>query len=508
MKVKRKQQNKNIQNIKNLISFNNIKNPFKNSNESEKFFKNIIEEEMNLSNNYNSENLNRLLDLYFKGLNMYQNTPNIDMINAFTEKSQILLQSSKVKKILNQNKIKTSEINEIKTDSTLIDENEESECSNKNKIINPEKEMTEYKNLYNTEEEDDEDEENIYDNKLKYDFKRNNTIRLNEIQNRNKLNDLNNSIKKGIKEKNNQKQKINELNKEFNKIKEQQLRTSIFLEDEIKKQSNNFKKKLIKKKTMLYKSKNLKLNIDVIKEENIKEDKDNNSKIKNNENQDKKNNQENKEIKIYNIPKKSRNKTPNNPKIDYNMIFTKIKDKKNLKRNSFSFFTKNDKNNNKVNDEKNNNMIKNQNNDNNNNNIIKNLKTKINKYIEEYNDDIYKYYFSSTINKISDLANKNFSSNINIYEGYQTNIKDLLKKQMSCNNAEEEQILEDDINTLREEQDHEIDKNNDLYEKLFEEEISKFKLLGYPNSSLKELDILKNKIKCDLYNEIYNILNK
>ena len=506
MKVKINQQNKNIKNtkIKSLISFNNIKNPFKNSNESEQFFKNIIEEEMNLSNNYNSENLNRLLDLYFKGLNMYQNTPNIDMINAFTEKSQMLLQSSKVKKILIQNKIKTKEINEIKSDSTLIEENEESDYSNKNKIINKEKAKIEYNNLYNNEEEEDEDEENDY-GKIKYNFKRYKTIRLNEIQNRNKLNDLSNSIKKRIKEKNNQKQKINEINKEFNKIKEQQLKTSIFLEDEIKKQSNNFKKNLIRKKTMLYnKSKNVKLKFDVIKEENIQEDKDNNNQIKNIENKD------NKDNKIYKIAKINRNKTPKNSKINYKKFFNKTKVLKKLRQNSFSFFINNDNNVNTIKDEINNNInvINNDDVDIENNNINNKLKSKINKYIEEYNDDIYKYYFSSTINKISDLTKKNFSSNINIYEGYQENIKDLLKKQMSCNNAEEEGILEDDINTLREEQDHEIDKNNDLYEKLIEEEISKFKLFGYSNSTLKELDILKNKIKCDLYNEIYNILNK
>ena len=502
MKIKKKSQNKKNQNTKiiNLISFNNIQNPFKNSNESEQFFKNIIEEEMNLSNNYNSDNLNRLLDLYFKGLNIYQNTPNIDMINAFTEKSQLLLQSSKAKKILKQNKIKAKEVNEIKTDSTLIDENEESDHSNKNKIINKEKEKIEYKNLDSEEEDDDEDE-----NKLKYDFKRYKTIRLNEIQNRNKLNYLSNTIKKGIKEKKNQKQKINEINKEFNKIKEQQLKTSIFLEDEIKKQSNTFKEKLIRKKTMYHKSKNLKLNIDIIKEENIQEDKDNNNKIKNNENKENKENKEyfNKKEKII------RNKTPKNSKINYNLFFNKEKNINKLKRNSFSFLIKKDKNINKINKEVNNNINKNQiNNDDDDNNIINKLKLKINKYIEEYNDEIYKYYFSSTINKIADLTKKNFSSNLNIYEGYQINIKELLKKQMSCNNKDEENILEDDINALREEQDHEIEKNNDLYEKLIEEEISKFKLFGYSNSALKELDILKNKIKCELYNEIYNILNK
>ena len=88
---------------------------------------------MNLTNNYNSSNLNRLLDLYLKGINLYQNTPNTDKVNSFFEKSQLLLQSSKAKKVLNENKEKTPEINEIKTDSTLIEENEESDYNNKNK---------------------------------------------------------------------------------------------------------------------------------------------------------------------------------------------------------------------------------------------------------------------------------------------------------------------------------------------------------------------------------------
>ena len=113
------------ENINLEIKESDLKNENNIEEKKDEIEKDKIEEEMNLSNNYNSENLNKLLDLYFKGLNMYQNTPNIDMINAFTEKSQMLLQSSKVKKILNQNKIKTKEINEIKTDSTLIDENEE-----------------------------------------------------------------------------------------------------------------------------------------------------------------------------------------------------------------------------------------------------------------------------------------------------------------------------------------------------------------------------------------------
>ena len=509
MKIKRKQINKNNQSskIKDLISFNNIKNPFKDQKESEQFFKSIIEEEMNLSNNYNSENLNRLLDLYFKGINYYQNTPNTDKVNAFIEKSQVLLQSSKAKKILNQNKTKISEINENKTDSTLIDENEESDYSNKNKIINKKKENKQYERLDDDVNDEDSDENND-ENKYNFDFQKYKTIRHNEIQNRNRLNYLSNSIKKVNKEKDKQKLEIKRINTEFNNIKEDQLRTSIFLEDEIKKQSDNFKVKLLRKRTMVYKTKNPKLKIDTIQEENIQ-----------NEEED------SKKIKKININKKvmiGRNRTPNNKITKIVMNFIKPIDKKKiLRKNSFSLSIKNNKIFNQINScingnthnininnkDKEKDKIKDRDKEGK-SEIDNNYKEKINAYLEEYNNDIYKYYFLSSMNNILDLEIKNFSKNKNIYEGYQINIKDLLKQQMSCNDEQEEKNLEDEINSLKEEQDHEIDKNNDFYEKIIDDEISKFKRLAYSNTSLKELDILKNKIKCDLYNKIYNNLNK
>ena len=507
MKIKRKQINKNKNSrsskIKDLISFNNIKNPFKDQKESDQFFKSIIEEEMNLSNNYNSENLNRLLDLYFKGINYYQNTPNTDKINAFIEKSQVLLQSSKAKKILNQNKTKNLEINENKTDSTLIEENEESDYSNKNKIINKKKDIKQYERGTDADEDDDDSGD---ENKLNYDFKKYKTIRHNEIQNRNRLNYLSNSIKKVNKEKDKQRLEIKRINNEFNNIREEQLKMSIFLEDEIKKQSDNFKVKLFRKRTMVNKLKNPELKIDTIQEEKIQNEVEDIEKIKKN--------YINKKINI------GRNNTPNNNKsnkilTNTNKPLYKIKI---LRKNSFSLSIKNnnifkqinncingnthniDKNNkDKGKDKEKDKGIKNEN---------ENLKEKVYTYLEEFNNDIYKYYFLSSMNNILNLGIKNFSKNKNIYEGYQINIKDLLKQQMSCNDEQEEKNLEDEINSLKEEQDHEIDKNNDFYEKIIDDEVSNFKHLAYSNSSLKELDILKNKIKCDLYDKIYNTLNK
>jgi hypothetical protein len=131
------------------------------------------------------------------------------------------------------------------------------------------------------------------------------------------------------------------------------------------------------------------------------------------------------------------------------------------------------------------------------------LKEKINKYFDEYNENIYNFYFLDKIKKISELINKNFSLDMKINEEYQNNIKNLLKMQIDGN----DKISDDDINSLKEEQELEIQKNDDLYEKYIEEEISNFKIIGYSNSSPKELEILKNKIKCEIYNDIYKILD-
>ena len=90
-----------------------------------------------------------------------------------------------------------------------------------------------------------------------------------------------------------------------------------------------------------------------------------------------------------------------------------------------------------------------------------------------------------------------------IIEEYQNNINELLKMQMDGN----VKISDDDIDSLKEEQELESQKNNDLYEKYIEEEISNFKIYGYSHSSPNELGMLKGKIKNEIYNDIYNILD-
>ena len=400
--------------INHLIKIKTKISPFKSQKESEAFYKNIIEEEMLLSNDYTKTNIEKLLNLYIKGINLYQNTQETKQIYLFQEKINLLLNNSKAKTLLNKEKNNKIYNSEGKNDKLLISYKFEKD-ENKDNGIN---------------------------------LLRSKTYKDNMIAYRDKLNKLNKSINQGLKEKEYQKKKLSEINKEFSQIENKITKTSIFLRDEIKKQSSNFQEKLLKKKTIKQKvKKQNKLNSNyIIKEEN---EIDNEFNEINNKS-------------INNIDFKKENKQfPNNISNSKTEVFKLEKI-----------------------------------------NVKNSLREKINKCFNEYNESIYKFYFLNTIKNISELINKNFSLNMKINEEYQNNIKNLLKMQMDGN----DKISEEDINSLKEEQILEIQKNDDLYEKYVEEEISKFNIFGYSNCSPKELAILKNKIKCEIYTYINNIL--
>jgi len=387
--------------IKNLIKVKTIKYPFKSIKESEDFYQKIIEEEMILSNDYNFENIQKLLNLYIKGINYYQNTLGHKEIDYFQEKINSLLNNPKARNILNKEKTKI-EMNLDKSDSNFSFEEKSDVQLNK----------------YMTKK----------NNNMNFNLLRSKTYKDSVALNRSKLNFLNKRKKKRMQEKEYQKKKIVEINTEFSDIKNQLNKTTLFLEDEIQKQSDNYKEKLLKKKTLVQKENKRKQNIieqelNIIKEEKINEN----------------NNDEN----VQNI----------------------------IKNNS--------------------------------NNLKLKSKEKINKMFEEYNKTICGLYFLNTLKNISELVNKNISSNMKIIEEYQNNINELLKMQMDGN----VKISDDDINSLKEEQELESQKNNDLYEKYIEEEISNFKIYGYSHSSPNELGMLKGKIKNEIYNDIYNILD-
>ena len=387
--------------IKNLIKVKTIKYPFKSIKESEDFYQKIIEEEMILSNDYNFENIQKLLNLYIKGINHYQNTSRHKEIDYFQEKINSLLNNPKARNILNKEKTKI-EMNLDKSDSNFSLKEKSDVQLNK----------------YMTKK----------NNNMNFNLLRSKTYKDSVALNRSKLNFLNRSIKQGMQEKEYQKKKIVEINTEFSDIKNQLNKTTLFLEDEIQKQSDNFKEKLLKKKTLVQKENKRKQNkieqeLNIIKEEKINEN----------------NNDEN----VQNI----------------------------IKNNS--------------------------------NDLKLKSKEEINKMFEEYNKTICGLYFLNTLKNISELVNKNISSNMKIIEEYQNNINELLKMQIDGN----VKISDDDIDSLKEEQELESQKNNDLYEKYIEEEISNFKIYGYSHSSPNELGMLKGKIKNEIYNDIYNILD-
>ena len=200
--------------IKNLIKIKTKLCPFKTEQESEDFFKKLIGEEMILSNDYTFTNIEKLLNLYIKGINLYQNTSQTKEIYYFQEKINSLLNTSKAKALIKEDKRKTEVLKKNKHKFKL------------------------------------ENDDNFNINLI-----RSKTYKDNVALNSNKLNSLNRLLKRGMKEKEYQQKKIVEINNEFSDMKNQFMKTSLFLEDEMKKQSTNFKGKLLKKKIIIHKSK-------------------------------------------------------------------------------------------------------------------------------------------------------------------------------------------------------------------------------------------------------------
>jgi hypothetical protein len=196
-----------------LIKVKTIKYPFKSIKESEDFYQKIIEEEMILSNDYNFENIQKLLNLYIKGINYYQNTSRHKEIYYFQEKINSLLNNPKARNIINKEKTKI-EMNLDKSDSNFSLEEKSDVQLNK----------------YMTKK----------NNNMNFNLLRSKTYKDSVALNRSKLNFLNRSIKQGMQEKEYQKKKIVEINTEFSDIKNQLNKTTLFLEDEIQKQSDNF----------------------------------------------------------------------------------------------------------------------------------------------------------------------------------------------------------------------------------------------------------------------------
>ena len=195
--------------INKLIKVKTKKNPFRSEKESEEFYQNIIEEEMILSNDYNFANIEKLLNLYIKGINLHQKTLDTKEIYYFQEKINLLLNTPKVKSIINKEKKKT-DLNIYFDDNNNNSFKIEKRPKNNNDI-------------------------NLLRSKT---YK--NNIALNSF----KLKALNQSIKQELEAKEYQKKKIDKINKElFNKNK-----SVLLLKDDFKNQANNFKEKLLLKR--------------------------------------------------------------------------------------------------------------------------------------------------------------------------------------------------------------------------------------------------------------------
>ena len=134
------------------------------------------------------------------------------------------------------------------------------------------------------------------------------------------------------------------------------------------------------------------------------------------------------------------------------------------------------------------------------------IKDKINKYIEAFNKYFYKDIFESFYFKLKRLVDEKYNKYIEISTTYHSQIKEfefLLEDEI---NEEKQKDIQFTIDSLKEEQQHEIDRIEDYYNGVISDKINEFKVTSCKSNP--GLELMEEKLKLDIYTIINEIFYK
>ena len=130
------------------------------------------------------------------------------------------------------------------------------------------------------------------------------------------------------------------------------------------------------------------------------------------------------------------------------------------------------------------------------------IEEKIINYMDEFNEHFYKEVFGNFFNKLKRLIDEKYNKYIEITTEYHSQIKE---NEYLLDNPDLKQEEIDEINntieSLKEEQQHEIDRIDDQYNSLISNKINEFKFSAFKN------DVSINIIQEKLILEIYKLIN-
>ena len=130
------------------------------------------------------------------------------------------------------------------------------------------------------------------------------------------------------------------------------------------------------------------------------------------------------------------------------------------------------------------------------------IEEKIINYMDEFNEHFYKEVFGNFFNKLKRLIDEKYNKYIEITTEYHSQIKE---NEYLLDNPDLKQEEIDEINntieSLKEEQQHEIDRIEVQYNSLISNKINEFKFSAFKN------DVSINIIQEKLILEIYKLIN-
>ena len=548
---------------------------------SPKFFENILNLEMELTNNFNIKNLTDLISLYSEAIEYYETFDllssktyqnRMDMLLSDPETLKRLISMRNAEKKLEEQK-KNNIINN-ENNNNIINKSDNNNDNNINSNNNNNINVIKNDEKISSEKKLKDRAATIQFHRIKTQIKIFKDYKSDEIDQ--KLTKILKSAKEGKSAKDLLNDEINKQNerwkkklenkrvrfqfksdmaspkhsnKNLSKINKKNLtpyllnsRTSIFS----KKINNMFKSDAVsefsykdvpdsksyaefdqkdeEQKQEILNNKDLNINIEKVKEneisnnknENKEENKDENKEENKNENKDENKNENKNENKDENNeePLNSNNNEEEINNENKILIEKELKMKINEKLNNLNkiLLNKNKKDN--QNDSEDDDVIKEEEEEINIDEIPSKfqytyfmIEEKIINYMDDFNEHFYQEVFGNFFNKLKRLIDEKYNKYIEITTEYHSQIKE---NEYLLDNPDLKQEEIDEINntieSLKEERQHETDRINDQYNSLISNKINEFKYNAFKND--ESVNIIQEKLILEIYKLINDAFNK
>jgi len=133
------------------------------------------------------------------------------------------------------------------------------------------------------------------------------------------------------------------------------------------------------------------------------------------------------------------------------------------------------------------------------------IKETIEYFISDFNQYFYEHLFQKFIEQIQKITDEKYLKYIEISKNYHSQIKEVEFLINSEDDNDRKDSLQVILDALKEEQQHELDRIEDHYNKLVNDAYSNFKNFGFKNNS--GIQIIEEKFKLDTFNMMNDILN-